>query len=286
MDNSCGMSGCPKPATLECTCKENRHLCKWHMRKHSSLVGCYYKSFNEADMMFVIKAKQNALNILGTKSIQLARYMINEIKKYLKKNLDYINKKKGEIYHFISKKKHEQADNILSWADSLQLLHRKRSDFECSMINLLCIDENSPKEITEIQRFKKRIEELESNYKEAKDTIQQQEKKIIKYKEKYSIKENEIKEIKKIYNETNDNLCAAEKKLKKWKTECQENHRIIKNYEPEKALNVDKKNNEEIKELANQNQPKPSVTQKPLLEPDNIIQDQKPKFVCPSVSNL
>ncbi|OMJ81016.1 hypothetical protein SteCoe_18574 [Stentor coeruleus] len=195
------MSGCDKLATLKCTCKEEYKLCDWHMKKHSAVVGCYYKSFDKATLMLAIKDKLNALDNLSTETIQLASRMIIEINSYLKKNLAYIKKRKNQMYNFISENKNEQVDNIVSWAKSLEPLNRNRSDFICCMENLLYIDQNSLSELIDIKKLKNKIEELESIYGGAKNTIKKQEEELIKYKEMHENKLNEIKEIEKKYSE-------------------------------------------------------------------------------------
>ncbi|OMJ65144.1 hypothetical protein SteCoe_39096 [Stentor coeruleus] len=215
MDKNCGTSGCDKLATLKCTCKEEYKLCDWHMKKHSAVVGCYYKSFDKATLMLAIKDKLNALDNLSTETIQLASRMIIEINSYLKKNLAYIKKRKSQMVNFISENKNEQVDSIVSWAKSLKPLNRNKSDFICCMENLLCIDQNSLSELIGIEKLKNKIEE--NIYGGAKNTIKKQEEELIKYKEMYENKLNEIKEIEKKYNEEvkqdEDNLQSKQNSL-------------------------------------------------------------------------
>lgn len=236
MDTVCGVFDCPKQASLECTCKDNYIFCKGHMKKHSALIGCYSKSLNQAITMSIIKKKQNALNNLCIESIQLANLLIIEISNLLEENLAYINKKKNQIRNLISSKQNEKVDNIISWAENLQLLKRKRADFIRGIKNLLRIDQNSANEVTYIEKLKIKIQKLESFFEEANNINKTQEKKLNKYKVKNITKSNEIKELKKKYNESNEKLDTAKKEIYDLKAINLENQKVIKNYEAEKVL--------------------------------------------------
>lgn len=258
-------------------------------------------------MKLAIKTKQNALNDLSTECIQLANCMITEIDNYLKGSLANIKKEKRQIYNFILKKENEQADNIFLWAKSLQLLKRKRTDYLCCMKNFLCVDRNSSYDFIDIENLRKKIEKLERDYEEAKTIIQEKDRSIREYKEECENKQNEVKELEKKYNEISEKLNNVEKEFDKFKKICQENQNIINTYEAEKNLNINshnacqksldqantriksldsdianQKNNEETKKIPEQSQNKSPV----ILKVPNIIQEQKPKFVYPSVGNF
>lgn len=277
MENSCEIPGCPKLACLECTCKEKHKLCMEHMEKHSAFVGCFFKSYSEFTMKFIIKIKQNALNNLTTESIQLASYMIVEINSYLKRSLAYIKNNKNQIYKSILNRENEMADNIVSWAESIKLLNRNRSDFICCMKNLLCIDQNSSNELTYTESLKNKFGKLESDYEEAKNIIQEKERLLYEYKEKYENEQNKIKEIEMKSNEPSKKLDAAEKELDKWKKICEENQKIIENYEAETALNI-KKYNEACKKI--------NSIEKELVQAKNSVQEKDEIIKISDVQNL
>ncbi|OMJ65146.1 hypothetical protein SteCoe_39069 [Stentor coeruleus] len=265
MDKSCGEPKCPKQASHKCTCKKEFKFCKKHMEEHSAMAGCYIKAFHEGAILHIIRKKQNALKNLSLESIQLARFMNNEINTCLEENLVCISKKENQIYNFIINRKNEEADNIIAWAESLRLVNRNRANFIKNTKNLLCIDFKSENEITEIEKLEEKIEKLKSDYQKARNKIKVQKQKLAEYEKMYESNQNEIKKITNNYNETRRNLSILEDQLKDWENCCQDIDKIIQDYEVEKVSNI-KKYDEACYKI--------NILENELAQVNNLVQEK------------
>lgn len=245
MEKSCRTSGCPLQATHECTCQEKYKFCEQHIRIHSALGKCYYKSFDESTLLLIIKMKQNALNNLSSETTQLANIMINEINSSLKDSLAYINKEKKKIYDFILNKQNDKVDDILARAENLKLLSRKRVDFIKSTKSLLCVDKKFSNETNYIEELEKKIEGLEKDKKEANDKIQEQEISLNEYKEMHKNGQKLIQEEKNLsvkkYDEALQKNNNIEKELAEIRNLVQEKE---KESEDKKLLRIKRLENE------------------------------------------
>lgn len=83
--------------------------------------------------------------------------MINEINKCLKENLAYSRKRKRELNSFILNGQYEQAETMLNWVGSLDLIHRETNEFVLSVRNLLSINGGYKNKINKFQELQGKI---------------------------------------------------------------------------------------------------------------------------------
>lgn len=192
MDDICRYPGCQKSAMWICQCKENYKFCKNHLKEHSDLAGCFYRTIDRARIISKVKSMQNALKRLDSESIQLAEIMISEINLILIENLAHTKERKQKIHNFILNKQNHEAEIIAGWANTLDLIHREKVEFIFNARSLLSITENSSREIGKISKLKNKIKVLKNSNKNFSDKIKDKEDEIDLLKNTCKKKQSEI----------------------------------------------------------------------------------------------
>lgn len=233
MDSVCGYQGCIEKAYWRCTCQEQYRLCKSHMKKHSTFVGCFSKSFDPNLLLARAKSKGNVLKRLNSESVWLAEKMIIEINKCLKENFADIKEWKKQINIFILNNQDEQAENILKIASKFDLIHREQIEFSVSTRNLLSIKENTTNEINNFQKLQEEFENLKIEHEKAKDKIGQQDKEISTLKTYCRDREIEIENYQKQYKEAQFTIKNTQKELTRLQQMCKDNQSEIARYKLE-----------------------------------------------------
>lgn len=96
----------------------------------------------------------------------------------------------------------EHADYIVTWANTVMLQNRDKTEFSYSTKKLLCLNNNSPSNISEYAKLKEEIEkvkaenlEWEAKYSQLTDEIKEKENKIILQNKLYQERQLEIQKL-------------------------------------------------------------------------------------------
>ncbi|OMJ65925.1 hypothetical protein SteCoe_37420 [Stentor coeruleus] len=169
MKLNCSVINCPGEIIWQCTCPEKFKFCLNHLRDHSNVKKCFAENIKDKCLEFMARQYQNALNHLESDCLKLVQVMMAEIYECLKDNINCIKRKKNEIKDLILSQQTDQANDIISKANTLKVLQREKEkkQYNLSLRKLLGIDNSSLQIVTDAEKLEADLECVKKKFEEA-----------------------------------------------------------------------------------------------------------------------
>ncbi|OMJ81606.1 hypothetical protein SteCoe_17878 [Stentor coeruleus] len=208
MDLKCSYSGCPKEVFWQCTCLEKFTFCDAHARDHSKVKKCFEENIRNKYIDSLAKQYKNALCLIESDYIKLAQEMIAEVNGCFIDNLCYLNRKKKEVNDLILNEQIDQAETIVNWSNTLNIMQRERKSYYLSLRKLLCIDNSFIKIVTDTEKLEDDLKKIRKDFEESLNKINGLEKELKnsqkiseEFELKYEHEKNKLNQEKKYFEE-------------------------------------------------------------------------------------
>ncbi|OMJ65537.1 hypothetical protein SteCoe_38042 [Stentor coeruleus] len=226
MDLKCSYSGCHKEVVWQCTCLEKFIFCEVHVRNHSRIKKCLAENIRNIYIDSLAKQYQNALSHVESDYIKLAQEMIAEVNSCLRENICFLKKRKKEVNDLILNEHIDQAETIVNWSNTLNILQRERKSYYLSLRELLCIDNSFIKTVTDTEKLEDDLKKIRKDFEESLNKINSLEnelknsyklnQKISKeFELEYEFEKNKLNQEKKYLEEQNSMFRKDLEELKK-----------------------------------------------------------------------